>query len=62
MIVFRARFDAKPLKRICDRARPLQPQNCPQPNKDLRVTVTLIEACASNRRGLAISNEEQSDV
>jgi hypothetical protein len=23
---------------------------------------TLIEACASNRRGLAISNEEQSDV
>jgi hypothetical protein len=53
---------AKSLKRICDRARRLEPHNCPQPNKDFGVTATLIEACASNRRGLAISNEEQSDV
>ena len=27
-----------------------------------RLLSTLIEACASQRRGLAISNEEQSDV
>jgi hypothetical protein len=28
----------------------------------LRLLSTLIEACASQRRGLAISNEEQFDV